>query len=290
MVERILVATDFSTRSDRAMRRSTLIARTTGASLSLVHVVDSDQSPSMIGAERDAALATLEENVRTIEETDGISADARVEVDDVVPGILNAAEAVGAQLIVVGPHRKRLNDIFVGTTAERVVRRSQLPLLVAVQTPSGGHARTLLALDFDEASRAAARAAVELGVFEHTAVIAMHAFDTPARGLMERAMESGDSIDDYVAGEGREGAARLQAFVAELGLPSAAERAIAVQGSPARTILATAVEEGADLIVLGASKRKGFERLLIGSVAEDVLREAHRDILIVPVDDESQAS
>jgi nucleotide-binding universal stress UspA family protein len=285
MVEHIIVATDFSTRSDRAIRRATLIAGTTGARLSLVHVVDSDQSQWMIDAERDAARATLHETVETIEKADGVSASSRVEVNDVVPGILEAADAVGAQLIVVGPHRKRLNDIFVGTTAERVVRRSRLPLLVAVQTPSARHARTLLALDFDEASRAAARAAVELGVFEHTTVIAMHAFDTPARGMMERAMESADSIDHYVAVEERAGASRLQAFVAELGLPSAAERVVAVQGSPARSILETAVDEDADLVVLGARNRKGFERLLIGSVAENVLREAHRDILIVPVDE-----
>jgi nucleotide-binding universal stress UspA family protein len=37
-MDRILVATDFSTRSDRALRRATLIARRTGAALTLLHV------------------------------------------------------------------------------------------------------------------------------------------------------------------------------------------------------------------------------------------------------------
>ena len=78
---------------------------------------------------------------------------------------------------------------------------------------------------------------------------------------------------------------RLKAFVAEVALPLTHQRVVPIQGSPARSILECAQRDDADLIVLGANNRKGFERLLIGSVTEDVLREAHRDILIVPVDD-----
>ncbi len=283
-MDRIVVATDFSTRSDRAIWRATFIARRVGAALSLVHVVDSDQSPSMIEAERIAALSTLAETARTIEASDDIRVDATVKVDDVVPGVLAAAEEAGAKLIIIGPHRKRVSDIFTGTTAERMVRRSQTPLLVAVQAPSALYARTLLALEFDEASKSAARAALEMGLFGNTSAIVMHAFDTPARGMMQRAMEMPEAIDAYVADEGRGATSRLRELVAEIGLPPARQRVIAIQGSPARSILETAVQENADLIVLGASNRKGFERLLIGSVADDVLREAHRDILIVPVD------
>ena len=51
----------------------------------------------------------------------------------------------------------------------------------------------------------------------------------------------------------------------------------------ARTILEVAREVGSDLIVLGASQRKGIERALIGSVTADVIRDAHRDVLIIPV-------
>ena len=283
-MDRILVATDFSTRSDRALRRATLIARRVGASLTLVHVVDVDRPERLIDTYRSAALTVLEETAQTLRTGDGIDAEPLVQVDDVHSGILRAAEETQAALVILGPHRSRLRDVFVGTTVERVVRRTRFPLLVAVHAPSGPYERTLLALDFDEASKAAGRAALAMGIFEHTEVTVMHAFDAPAEGMLRRAMETAEAIDDYVASERSEAAERLHGLVGELGLPPSGQRVAAINGTPARSILESALSEDAHLIVLGTNQRKGFERLLIGSVTENVIRDAHRDVLIVPVD------
>lgn len=284
-MDRILVATDFSTRSDRALRRATLIARRVGASLTLVHVVDADRPEGLVETHRAAALSVLEDTAQTLRAGDGIDADPLVRVDDVHSGILRAAEETGAELIILGPHRSRLRDVFIGTTVERVVRRSRFPLLVAVQAPSAPYGRTLLALDFDEASKSAGRAALAMGVFEHTEVIVMHAFDAPAEGMLRRAMEAKDAIDDYVASERGGAVEKLHGLVRELGLPPSGQRVAAINGTAARSILESAVSEDAHLIVLGTNQRKGFERLLIGSVTEDVIRDAHRDVLIVPIDE-----
>jgi nucleotide-binding universal stress UspA family protein len=283
-MDRILVATDFSPRSDRALRRATLIARRVGASLSLVHVVDVDRPERLIASDRAAASSFLEELTETIATADGIPADHMVKVDDVYSGILDAADESGAELIILGPHRTRFTDAFIGTTVERVLRRTRLPLLVAVHSPAASYDRTLLALDFDEASKSAARAALKMGIFDHTEVIVMHAFDTPAEGMMRRAMETAPAINDYVATERSGASDRLQGLVRELGLPPSDKRVAAIKGSPARTILESAQSQDSHLIVLGTNQRKGFERLLIGSVTEDVIRDAHRDILIIPVE------
>jgi nucleotide-binding universal stress UspA family protein len=284
-MDRILVATDFSTRSDRAMRRATLIARRTGASLTLLHVVDADQPERLIATDRGAAWAILDESAQTLRGEDDILADPLVKVDDVHNGILEAAEEVAADLVILGPHRRRLRDVFIGTTVERVVRRSRFPLLVAVQTPSASYERTLLALDFDEASRSAARAALAMGIFERTEVIVMHAFDAPAEGMLRRAMDTTEAIDDYVANERGIAIDKLHELVRELDLPATDKRVAAIVGTPARSILDGALSADSHLIVLGTNQRKGFERMLIGSVTEDVIRDAHRDILIVPIEE-----
>lgn len=289
-MDRILVATDFSARSDRALRRATLIARRAGASMTIVHVVDGDQPERMILADCAAATALLEETVATLRDVDGIRADHMVKVDDVYSGILNAAVEAGAELIILGAHRSRVRDVFVGTTVERVVRRSPLPLLVAVRTPSSSYRRTLLALDFDEASRSTGRAAVEMGIFENTEVVVMHAFDTPAENMMRRSLEAPKTIEDYVESEDARATEDFRRLADEIGLPRSAYRVVAIKGSPARTILESAASEDAQLVVVGTNQRKGFERLLIGSVTEDLIREAHRDVLIVPVDGETSAT
>jgi nucleotide-binding universal stress UspA family protein len=279
----ILVATDFSTRSDRALRRAILIARRTGASLILLHVVDADRPERLTAHEQADALFLLRETAGTLSSGDGVEAEPLVRVDDVHSGILAAAAETGADLILLGPHRSGLRDVFIGTTVERVVRRTRLPLLVAVQPPAAAYERTLLALDFDEASKAAGRAALAMGLFEHMDVIVMHAFDTPAEGMMKRSLEPAGAIGDYVAGEHGRAALALHGLVRELGLPPAGQRVAAIEGSPARSILESARAEDCDLIVLGTNQRKGFERLLIGSVTENLIRDAHRDVLIVPV-------
>jgi nucleotide-binding universal stress UspA family protein len=56
----------------------------------------------------------------------------------------------------------------------------------------------------------------------------------------------------------------------------------AQQGDPARRIVDQAVETAADLVVIGTHGRGGFERLLIGSVAERVVRTAPCPVLLVP--------
>ncbi len=279
----LLVATDFSVRSDRALRRAALVARKLEASLTLLHVVDADLPATLASAERSAAAGVLEDSVQTLRSHDGIEADWLITVDDVHAGILAAADDIAADLIVIGPHRRRLRDVFIGTTAERVVQRSSRPLLIAIDTPSGPHRGTLLALDFDDGSKVAGREALALGLFDHTEVVVMHAFDAPAEQLLKRAGEEHDAIERYVAAEGETAAGKLATLRAELGLPDTCQTVVSVKGSPARTILEAAQEAGSDLIVLGASQRGGIERALIGSVTADVIREAHRDVLIVPV-------
>ena len=281
---RILIATDFSTRSDRALRRAYLVARKTHSAMTLVHVVDADLVDHMIEADRAAASAVLEDTVATMRNIDGITADWIVKVEDVHQGILYAAGEISADLLVIGPHRQRIRDVFVGTTVERLIAQSMCPTLVAVETPAAPHRKTLLALDFEEASKAAARHALEIGIFESTEVVVMHAFDALGEGMMRRALEREEAVDRYVDTERERLAVKLQALIDEIGLPPNCQTVV-TRGSPARTILEAAKEVGSDLIVLGTNQRKGLERALLGSVTADVIRDAHRDILIVPVDE-----
>jgi nucleotide-binding universal stress UspA family protein len=61
-------------------------------------------------------------------------------------------------------------------------------------------------------------------------------------------------------------------------------------GDPARAILQTALELDADLIVVGTHQREGVERLVLGSVAEHVLRGAHCPVLVAMPKDYARAS
>lgn len=283
-MKKLVVAKDFSVRSDRALRRATTIARALGSELTLVHVIDADLPDRLAAVERDAARAILGDIVEMLRNNDGIEARFCVVIDDVYSGILAAADEADADLVIIGPNRRRLRDIFIGTTAERVVKKTARPVLVAVGQVTGPYRRTLLAVDFGEASKSAARQALAIGVFEQTEVVVMHAFEAPAEPLLKRALEPPGAVAEYVAGEREEASEKLRELRAELDLPETGQCVVASDGSPARTILQTALDTDCDLIVLGTSQPTGLERALIGSVAENVIRDAHRDIMIIPAD------
>ncbi len=286
-LQKLLVGTDFSARSDRAIRRATLLARKLGASLRLAHVVDGDQSQAMIDSDAAAAGRILEETASNLRSHDRLDIDWAVIVDDVQQGILAAADDYSADLVILGPNRKRFRDIFIGTTAERMVQRTTRPLLIAAGTPASPYEHTLLALDFDEASKAAARHALAIGIFDLTDVVVMHAFDAPAEGRLRTAMDDPASIDQYVEQERQNATGKFNALLSELDLPNTCRIVVSMGGSPAGAILDAAKESGSELIVMGANQRSGFERAFVGSVAADVIRDAHRDILIIPTDVEA---
>jgi len=283
-MDRLLLATDFSTRSDRALRRAALIADKAGAAITLLHVIDDDQPKYLIDRHHQAAAMLLEDAVKTIRQFDRVEADMNIMTGDVASSIVQVAEEIDAAMIVVGPYRRKLKNIFIGTTAERTIERSDRPVLMANGMPSGVYERTFLALDLDDASRSAVRAARALGVIEGTVVTAMHAFDAPAAGMMRRAMEVPDAIDHYVAGEEAQARPKVEEFLAELDVRPELLLLRPIEAVPAQSILACAEAENAELVVVGTNRRRGAERLLLRSVATEILRQADCDVLVVPAD------
>lgn len=141
---RILVGLDFSPASRHALEVAR--ARFPGAQVRLAHVTDARATASLdLGgglvptAPSPGLLGTLEqadeERLRALLQA---GEDAQVLVGDPVAGVLEAARAWGADLIVVGTHaRGAVEYFFLGSTAEKLVARSPVPVLT-VRLPGGG--------------------------------------------------------------------------------------------------------------------------------------------------------
>ena len=84
--------------------------------------------------------------------------------------------------------------------------------------------------------------------------------------------------DADAAGYGRGRLEQARAILSERGLEA---ELVASTGQPAEAIVKLAEERGADLIVVGMRRKGFFERLVEGSVAQDVMRRATCDVLAV---------
>jgi len=95
-MQRILAATDFSTRSQRSVRRAGLLARQTGAELTILHAVEDDQPTRLVELERKEAGKILDEQLNSVAELRGINCRFVVTAGDAFNVILRTAESTSA--------------------------------------------------------------------------------------------------------------------------------------------------------------------------------------------------
>lgn len=279
----IMLATDFSERSDRALRRATLLAEQSNATLSIIHVVDDDQPRRIVDSERQLAMSLLQDLKATVAKVDSVACTSEVFVAAPHAGIARAVTQIQPDLLVIGPHRRQaLNDVFVGTTAERTIRSVECPVLMVNAPPVRPYRSALLATDFSEGARRAAHVFEALGMDEGIRVAMFHTFLVPALHLALSHMLGKEERASIVADERKLAAQDLSAFAKSVGKISPVQILRPAERRPALEILAAAKQENADLVVVGTTGESGLLRLFLGSVADEVLRGAVCDVLAVP--------
>jgi nucleotide-binding universal stress UspA family protein len=280
----ILAATDFSTRSNRALRQAGLLAQPGNAQLHILHVVDDDQPDELIDLETREAGRLLREQMDSMPEIRGVDAHPMVLPGDPFDGILRAASAVEADLIVMGTHRKQfLLDIFVGTTIERVIRRGALPVLMVNNEAQRTYENVVAPIDLSDASANALRVALSVGLISGKGATLLHAFLAPAKDKMLVARSDRPSIDSYVASERQRAMDELAMFLVANDLKDTRWSFRLEEGAPMEIISRIVSEIRPDLLVMGTHGRSAFIKALIGSVTEEALRSLSVDILAVPL-------
>jgi nucleotide-binding universal stress UspA family protein len=280
---KIVAATDFSTRSQRALRRAGLIARAADADLTLVHVIDDDRPAAHVERESAEASRYLDELVQSIAELRDVRCRAVTAFGEPFDGLLHAADSVAADLIVMGAHRKQLlRDIFVGTTIERVIRTGSYPVLMVNAPPEQAYQKTIAAVDMSEPSAHAVRTARNLGFTENASITYVHGFHALVRGQMLRSDIARERIEQYAAEELGAASAEVTAFLDANGLNTGRWSLRVKELRPLDAIEDAVRALQPDLVMIGTRGRSGLLKVLLGSVTEEVLRTIDVDILAVP--------
>jgi nucleotide-binding universal stress UspA family protein len=281
-VTRIMVPLDGSPASEEALPVAIAVAQRTRARVVLVHVPENTDVVDGVPDDYPARLAN----------ESAPDPDVRVEVErlsgPVSDGLVLFAKTSQVDLIVMTSRgHGGMKRALCGSVADAVIRRSDRPVLLVRRAPANGmpsgadpgmapFRRVLVPVDGTLTGEAVIPylMAVTGTADVHVTLLRVHpalAFDgRPESGpvLRER---SDVLVDSYLS--------TLAARVSETGV-AVTWRAV-VHGANADTIMKVANEEEADLIAMTTGGAGGADRLLFGSVADAVVRQAPQNVLIV---------
>jgi nucleotide-binding universal stress UspA family protein len=303
-LSQILVPVDFSECSGLAVRLAGHFASAFQAEIDLLHVVEllefvpDEKGNGALGYEPLVEFAEKQGRAKL----DALVADCarqglkirraiseRGRPSDVV---VDVAKRGNYDLLTIATHgRTGFNRVLLGSVAERIVRHAPCPVLSARAPSVKAHStpkRVLVPVDYSPFSRAALEYAGFLANAFAAEVDVVHVWDRPSY------------VSDDVVVQGRDGRRRslsemilanaqreMTDFLAEA--PNAQGTATVelpkyrlLSGEPVSTLLAE-VEKGAhDLVVLGTQGRTGLKHLLLGSVAERLVRLSPVPVITVP--------
>jgi nucleotide-binding universal stress UspA family protein len=144
-INQILFATDFSDSSQRAAGYAVNLAKLTGAKLHVLHVINELDEHQRVMIPKEAFLILKKEvEIQAVKELEkfcneqaqGIDTNTYAVVGAPFKVILEMGEELNTDLIVMGTHgRTGMEQVIVGSTAERVVRRSRIPVLTVRSAP-----------------------------------------------------------------------------------------------------------------------------------------------------------
>lgn len=263
---RILVALDGSPGSERGLEAALAFVRGRGADLSLLRV-------SAGPADSDAARRYLEDVCGRLGRDPG-GVEMHVRHGAPAEQILKFVQDVGVDLVAMSTHARRgWGGGLAGSVTREVLRRTEVPVLVVrPEVSPRADGRLVVALDGSPASELALADAARLArrLNEQVDLVRISAPLVTASGVGEPPlMVSADDHAPYLA-------AKVQGM-SERGVRA---RPVSKPGGAAAEVVRHARECEARLICMTTHGRSGVARLLLGSVAEEIVRTSPCPVLV----------
>ncbi len=302
MIKSVLVPLDGSPFSEQALPWAACLSKVAGAHLELVRVHD-PVPPWTIATEGAVAVTAEDPIIRDAEEQYLANCAARLEeggfagvtqqllFGEVVEQIAAHAEDNAFGLVVLATHgRGALSRLWLGSVSDALVRRLTVPVLLIRPTegtavpPAEKFRKVVVALDGSTESESAIAPALALSDPERCELVLLRVVPpVPIAG--EAGMGASLPFDDTLTSSLTEQAEAYLEEVAARLRSTAVKVAIRVVVEPgvAQAILHEATLANAELVALATHGARGLRRMVLGSVADKVLRGADRPVLLTRV-------
>ena len=286
-LKRIIVGHDLRNGGEVAVQSAAALAKRCGAALRLVHVVEPldsyqrfshpltspypvEEIAEKIGARLKALLAGAE--------LAGLEAEYEVRTGSPFVELILGQRAWFADMILVGGASQPAEP-FSASTSGRLMRKADVPIMVAKNRLSAEAKTFLVATDFSPGAKQAAEQAIVLAENFRGRVVFLHVFDQPSY-MVSYVHELGVSLP-IPPPTPEQMEPEWENFLSGLQLEKIDWEKSSTEGQAATAIVRQAEQIKADVIVMGTHGRSGLPYILLGSVAEKVARAASCPVLTI---------
>jgi nucleotide-binding universal stress UspA family protein len=300
MFRTVMVAVDGSTFSEQALGWAYLIGRAASAELHLV-MVHEGRPPGERGflfisehvdaQQREAEEEYLAALVEQASRDSGLRVQSSLLTGVPATALTDAAARRGTDLLVLSTHgRGGINRLWLGSVADQVVRRARVPVLLVRPVDEGGPAteeprmrRVLAAVDGSAPSEAVLHQSAALCALTGAECTIIRVVVPPTHIITSRIPDTAALVRQRT----EEAAAEAEEYLREIGgrghwQPTATRTEVVIGNDAAAAILRCAADEAADVIAVGTSGHGGAARMILGSVADKVIRGSHTAVLVIP--------
>jgi len=298
-LDHIVVGVDFSDFSRSAVSQAVRMAGWNQAKLHALHVVDTSIvnhlkefwgcRRALLGSQqavekiRGSALTELKELVAGSEPQNG-SVDVDAMTGTPFLEILRRVKRTSADLLVLGSNGSSDPSKGAGALATKCVRKAATKVLL-VRGYHGERFKTVVAcVDFSESSHRVIEQAIRVAQQDGASLRLLHVFSPPWKGANYVPRPSQEDQQHHSGSLNERMQVALQSFESET-------RALQVETSVVENaresdgIVQFIKDSAADLVIVGTRGRTGMKSILLGTVAERIVRESPCSVLAVKPDD-----
>lgn len=269
-MKKILVPTDFSEHAENALLVASQIAKNTNAKLLAVHMMDLSNSGLNKSSNREALeglfhVQLAEKNFKSFVDKDylqGLEIEHKVQNKKAFNQLNEVAVEEDVDLIVMGSHGTSgfTEDIFVGSNTEKMVRNSDVPVLVIKEKIEDFKMhQVVFACDFKKENAAAYKKAVAL-FKKFGANVDMLYVNTPSKFMSSYEIE--DQVESFLnTVDGVNKVVYYSDYTVENGVFNYSEKI------------------GADVIAIPTHGRRGLAHFFAGSIGEDIANHSKKPVI-----------
>lgn len=270
-MKKILVPTDFSEQAENALKVAAMIAKKHDAEIYLLHMMEIPMQqidPGSVRSDIPEALFFMQlahkrfENLMESDYLEGIAVHEKVKADITFNEIKDACKELDIDLIVMGSHGvSGLKEMFIGSNAEKVVRSSDIPVLVIKNKHNSFSIRDFVfASDFKNDNKETYRQATEFAKLFDAKI---HLLLVNTANNFITTYESRSRIKDFISGH------TFQNYTINVHNDTSVEQGI----------LNFSQEIDADLIGISTHGRQGIAHFFNSSISEDLVNHAKRPVI-----------